>query len=518
MSFQVSRQKQSLINLILALISQVAVVIAGLFLPFAIIRTYGSETNGLVISLQQIITYFTLVEGGLLGATIFALYKPLAQEDRPEVNRILSASRRFYLRVGIYYCFLLLIGMASYPFLIAQTAFSTMEIMALVLLIGVNGATQLWVIGKYKALLIASQYSGIVSILNSGSTVLYSAILIFLAHFQIYVIYAFAAASIAYALRAIAFYIAVKKIHPQINYNADYKGYKLPQKNDVLLQQLLTMLVLNSSVLILTFAKSPMAAISIFAVYNLVLVSLNMIMDSINFSITAGFGNLIASGDMGKLKKTYKEFEVMFQMLWTWMFSCLAVLYLPFIRVYTLRVTDAQYVLPNVCLLFTLIGAIWAIRNQQLTIITAAGKFREIRNGNIIEALLTVIFSIIGFKLFGLVGILASRLLVTVCRAFDFILYSNKYILKMPREFTFGQIGISAINVILFYGIASLAIRSYPDTFLSWTMEAVLCAIVSTVFTLFFRLTFDYRTTILVLKRFRDIVKFTLSKSVSENL
>ena len=510
MSFQVSRQKRSLMNIGLALTSQVAVVIVGMFLPRAIIQAYGSETTGLVTSLQQIITYFTLVEGGLAGATVFALYKPLTQDDRNEVCRILSATKRFYFKVGITYSALLIFAMLIYPFVIAKTRFSMVEIMAFVLLIGVNGATQLWVIGKYKALLMASQYSGVVSVLNSASTVLYCAVLIFLAHFRVYVVLAFSVASIAYIIRAVAFYIAVKKIHPQVNYNVDSKGYKLQQRNDVLLLQLLGMLVMNSSVMILTFAKSPMVTISVFTVYNLVLSSLYMVMDSINSGITAGFGDLIARSDMEKLRKTYKEFEAMFQMLWTWVFSCLAVLYLPFIRVYTLKVTDAQYVLPTVCILFTLIGAFWTIRNQQSILIVAAGRYREIRNGSMIEASLTVILSIVGFMIFGLVGMLVGRLLVTIYRAIDFIIYCNKYVVKISTGFTFWQIGLSIISVGASYAISFLVFRSYPDTIGSWTIEAVRWAAVSAAVMLIFRLVFDCRTTLIVLKRFAQILKNTI--------
>lgn len=518
MSYPVSRQKQSFINVGLAIISQVAVVIVCLFLPRSIIQTYGSETNGLVSSLQQVITYFSLVEGGLLGATIFALYKPLTVDDTNEVSRILSTSKRLYFKAGIIYSALLLIAMFIYPFVIAQTSFSMLEIMALVFFIGVNGTTQLWVIGKYKALLIASQYSGVVSVLNSVSTVLYSILIIVLAHFRIYIIFAFAVASIAYVIRAVIFYIAVRKIHPQINYNAESKGYILPKRNDVLLQQLLMMLVMNSGVLILTFSKSPMWLISIFTVYNLVLSSLNMLMDSINFGITAGFGNLIAFDDREKLKKAYLEFEVMFQMLWTWVFSCLAILYLPFIRIYTNKVSDAQYVMPAVCWLFTLIGAFWTIRNQQSTLITAAGRFREIRNGNIIEASLTIIFSMIGFMTYGLVGMLVGRLLVTIYRALDFIIYNNKFVIRISLRFTFWQIGLSVITIGASYKVLSLVLKSFPVTFLSWTIEAIVCAVISAIVVLMVRLALDFRTTLVVLKRFVFISKKSLSRKSAVNL
>lgn len=518
MSFQVSRQKQSMINIGLAFISQVTVVIVGMFLPRAIIQAYGSETNGLVTSLQQIIAYFTLVEGGLAGAIIFALYKPLAQDNREELCRILSATKRFYFKIGIAYSALLILAMLTYPFVIAKTSFSITEIMAFVLIIGMNGATQLWVIGKYKALLMASQYSGVVLALNSATTILYCTILIFLAHFHIHVVLAFTVASIAYVIRAVVFYIAVKKIHPEVNYNANSQGYMLHQRNDVLMQQLLSMLVMNSSVIILTFAKSTMETISVFTVYSLVLSSLFMVMDSINTGITAGFGDLIARNDIQKLRKTYKKFEVMFQMLWTWVFSCLVVLYLPFIRIYTLEVTDAQYVLPTVGILFTLIGAFWTIRNQQSILIVASGRYREIRNGSIVEASLTVILSMLGFMIYGLVGMLVGRLIVTIYRALDFVIHCNKYVVKIPMGFTFWQISLSIISIGASYAVSFLVLQSYPDSFISWTIVAIRWAAVSAAIMLSLRLIFDYRMTLGVLRHFTLVLKNTLLRKAVVNV
>lgn len=507
MSFRVSRQKHSLINVVLALVSRVAVIIAGLFLPFTIIQVYGSETNGLVSSLQQIIAYFILVEGGLIAASVFALYKPLSQDNTKEVNLILSATKRFYYKAGIAYCCLLFIAMAGYPYVIAKTAFSEAEVMALVLFIGMNGVTQLWFNGKYKPLLLASQYSGVVSVINSASTVLYCIIIIILAQLRVYVIYTFAVASFAYIARALAFHFATKKIHPHVDFNVESKNYNISQKNDVLLQFFLDMLVMNSGVILLTIVRAPMEIISVFTVYNLVLASLYMLMDSINTGIAAGFGDLIARDDAEKLSKTYKEFETIFQMIWTWVFSCLSILYLPFIRVYTLKVTDVQYVLPTDCLLFTLIGAFWTIRNQQSILINAAGKYNEIRNGSVIEAALTGTLSLVGFKMFGLTGLLGGRLLATVYRAMDFVLICNKHIVKIPIHFTLWQIGLSMATVCVSYAILTLVFTSYPDSIGAWMIEAVFCATINALIMVAVRMVFDQGTTLSVLQRVGQILR-----------
>ncbi len=110
MSINMSRQIRSLANTCLAMISQIMIIIVGFFLSQVLIKNYGSETNGLISSLQQIIAYFTLAEAGLLGTTTFALYKPLAENNLYEVKRILAAAKKFYHSAGIIYFILLTVS------------------------------------------------------------------------------------------------------------------------------------------------------------------------------------------------------------------------------------------------------------------------------------------------------------------------------------------------------------------------------------------------------------------------
>ena len=65
MKMKVGRKKQSIINIVLSLLSQIVTVMVGMLLPRALMVNYGSETNGLITSMQQVINYLTLIEGGL---------------------------------------------------------------------------------------------------------------------------------------------------------------------------------------------------------------------------------------------------------------------------------------------------------------------------------------------------------------------------------------------------------------------------------------------------------------------
>ena len=70
-----SRTKNFLGNTFASVINQVVILISGFIVPNLMLHAYGSEVNGLTSSISQFITYFSLVEAGLSGASIYALYK-----------------------------------------------------------------------------------------------------------------------------------------------------------------------------------------------------------------------------------------------------------------------------------------------------------------------------------------------------------------------------------------------------------------------------------------------------------
>ena len=70
------------------------------------LTVYGSEINGLVSSITQFILYLTLIEVGLSGATIYSLYKPIADNDTYSINRVITAAKNFYYRTGFLFYFI----------------------------------------------------------------------------------------------------------------------------------------------------------------------------------------------------------------------------------------------------------------------------------------------------------------------------------------------------------------------------------------------------------------------------
>ena len=75
------KNKETLLNMISGLILQFFTLLSGFILPRIILTFFGSEVNGLVSSLNQFLSYISLVEGGITGVIMANLYEPIVKRD-----------------------------------------------------------------------------------------------------------------------------------------------------------------------------------------------------------------------------------------------------------------------------------------------------------------------------------------------------------------------------------------------------------------------------------------------------
>lgn len=472
-----SRRKKSLQNVVVSLISEIAVALVGLLLPQAIILNYGSRANGLITSLQQLLQYFTLIEGGLSGAAVFALYKPLAEGDTPQIRRILSAARSLYTRIGSVY--VLITGTAAilYPFFIADSGYPHWVVTLLFCLIGMNGATQLFFIGKYKVLLNASQNNRYVVLLNAISTILFSLVIIAASYCRVHILVAVLLSSMAYLFRSLCFWLVSRRLYPEYHFERTPEPYTFRNQREVFVQQILSMLVMNACILILSFSRTDMAEISVFTVYNMVLTAIYMLINVVPNGVSASFGDLIARNDRIRLQQVYAEYELLYQIFWAIVFSCVSTLYAPFMFLYTSGVADADYIRPGLCMLFSIMGGIWAIRIQQSVVIVAAGKYKEIQRNSIVEAILAVLLPAAGLYIAGLEGMMVGRVLAALYRMVDFIRFNHRDVLGMPALVSVKGI-VASIGIVLVINLLHRRLMQYIqiDSYIKWGAYAIVVA------------------------------------------
>ena len=112
------RSKKTVINTIMSLLEELVAIVSGFILPRLILSFFGSQYNGLTTSITQFLACSVLLRAGIGGATRAALYKPLAEKDKSQVDSIVKATNIFMQKIAGILIIAIIAFAAIYPFLI----------------------------------------------------------------------------------------------------------------------------------------------------------------------------------------------------------------------------------------------------------------------------------------------------------------------------------------------------------------------------------------------------------------
>ena len=114
--------------------------------------------------------------------------------------------------------------------------------------------------------------------------------------------------------------------------------------------------------------------------------------------------------------------------------ACMGVLLIPFISVYTIDMKDVQYVRPVIAALFTLLVFLQNVRIPGLTIICAAGHYKETRYQAGLEAAINIVVSLALVWSMGMTGVLIGTVCSYGYRSFEIILYTNRHLIRNCKD------------------------------------------------------------------------------------
>ncbi|QDH19703.1 hypothetical protein [Saccharibacillus brassicae] len=450
------RTKRALYNTLTAIFMQLVNFGAGLIIPRLIIQSYGSDVNGLVVSVVQFIGYLYLIEVGISGALTFSLYKPLTEGDSGSVNRILAAAKKTYRQVGLYAAGIVLVMMFVYPLFVMGEQVKYLDVLILVGAVGSASLLNYFTIAKYNALLTASQANYVLSLFRIVYLVANTVIIVSLVQAGVHYSLVYTAALGAQVLQAAGITFYVKRKYPDVRFDVEPDMSALANRNNVLVHELSRMAVFGSPVILLTLFAA-LTDVSIYSIYALVFTGINMMIGVFNNGFTAGFGQLFTRKELhDNLRVSYSQYELLFYMILTFVYSCAWILGLPFVHVYTNGISTTDYEDAIVLMLFVGIGVLENWKIPQSTLIIAAGHFKQTRHRAIIEAVIVLIASTILVFPLGLKGVLIGSMLGLAYRAID-LLYAHQLIgvsfrptlMRLIRVFVTGAIIILPFETIL---------------------------------------------------------------------
>ncbi len=462
------RTRQALKNMIASLLLQVVLAVSGIIVPRFFTALYGSPVNGLVSSISQFITYMGLVEAGIGAAGTVALYGPITRNETDEINGIISAARTFYLRSGAIFVALVAALVLFYPYAVKNEIQNVVFIRTMILVLSFNGIVDYFYLGKYRVLLQADQRGYIISIAQMVGTVVMMVGSIMLMELGASALLVKSVTAVVYLLRSVVVAVYVKRHYPQISFQAPPKMSAFSQRWAALLHQIVGMIVNNAAVVLMTlFVRvNALVEISVYSVYNLVGYSLSALMTSISNGLGSGFGQVISQNEKEVLKKSYSSYEFLFFTVIFIAYTCMLVLLFPFIKLYSADFADAQvYARWELVFLFSLAGLIQCIRLPGLTVICAAGHYKQTQWRAILEAAINLIVSLALIGPMGLTGVMIGICLSYLYRTTDVIFYTAKYFIDGSLGQTFKRL---MSNGVVFAVMVWLGFRFIPQQISSW--------------------------------------------------
>ena len=471
------RSKKAVKNIITSLLQQIVTVICGLIVPRAIIGTFGSSVNGLISSITQFLSYITLLEAGIGPVIKSALYKPIANKDKTQIEKILRASQKFFRVIsGIFIVYLIALCFI-YP-LIVSTEFETGYTISLILIIAISTFSEYFFGMVYRLYLQAEQKTYITSTIQIGTTILNAILVIILIKFGSSIQVVKLGSAFVFVLRPILQNIYVKKKY-NINFKNVKEKYELKQKWDGLAQHIASVVHNNTDIAILTIFTNT-AEVSVYSVYLYVVTGIKNLVQALTGGVDASFGDMIAKDEQENLNRSFRTYELFYFTLITIVYIITLVMILPFVEVYTNGVTDANYYRPIFAILITLAEFMWSIRLPYSGITLAAGHFKQTNKGAWVEVFTNLIISIALVFKFGMIGVAIGTLVAMTIRTIEFMYHTSKYILKRSQMENVKRVAILIIETLImvpigFYISSFIEVNSY----ISWIGLAILVGIIA---------------------------------------
>lgn len=463
------RGKKLALNTITSLGLQVVSVICGFILPRLILESFGSDVNGLVNSITQFLGVITLLDLGVGAVVQSALYKPLADNNTNMISKIYVSANKFFRRLAEILLVYVVLLMIFYPMLVNKS-FGHMYTALLIAAICISSFAQYY-FGIVNSLLLNADQRGYIQYVAQIITLILNT-------FACYIIIKLGASiqivklttSLIFLLRPLFLVFYVKK-HYSIDPKITYTDEPIKQKWNGMAQHFASYVLNGTDNIVLTMF-STLGNVSIYSVYNVVIIGVKNALLSVTNGFQSLIGEMLAKKETMKLNAFFGFVEWFLHTGTTLVLGCTGVLIVDFVRVYTYGINDADYIQPLFAVLITIANAGHCLRLPYNILILAAGHYKQTQSNYIIAMILNIVVSIATVKMWGLVGVAIGTLIAMAYQTVWMAKYDSKNIICWPFKNFLKQCGIDAITVI----IASLATFKIPMlsvSYVSWFLLAI---------------------------------------------
>ena len=465
-------------NLFFGIGGEVLIMAMGIILPRFILVSFGSEINGITATITQIFTYIALLEAGIGNASLNCLYKNIADADRGGICTTVSATRKYFRRLVPGYVFCVTLFLIVYP-LVAETEVPAQTIRMIILIQGLTGVLNFFFTNTYIQLLIADGRSYITSNLMLMVKAVATALQILLIGLGFDIVSVQLSLLVANIIKAAIVYFYVRRVYPWLTKDPAADIKILAQRGALVVHEISGVIFQSTDVFIISVFCSLKEA-SVYTIYNLVFSNFSrvstMLFQGIDFTLGAQYHS-----DLQKYTKLHDLYEMLLVCIVTTLLSAACMVILPFVRLYTAGVTDVNYIIPILPILFSLIQILSTGRTVASKLITISGGAKDTVANAITETAINLVTSIVLVNLIGMPGVLLGTIAALLYRTNDIILYANLKILKRKpwRAYKTMVVNLATFAVVTAVAYAfPMTITNYLEFFVKGVQALGITALV----------------------------------------
>ncbi len=473
-----NRTKKLAYNTVFSLIFQITSIFCGFILPRFILKYFGSDVNGLVNSISQFLGIISFLELGMGAVVQSSLYKPLTEKNNELISKIYASAYKFFRKLALILLVYIIVLCAAYPFIKRQ--FGWVYTAALIAAMSISLFSQYY-FGIVDRLLLTADQKGFIQYTSQTLTlVLNTVACVVLIKLGAGIHIVKLTTSVIFLFRPLFLHWYVKK-HYVIDRKIKYDEEPIRQKWNGAAQHLSAVVLDGTDQIVLTLFAS-FADVSVYSVYHLVIYGVKNLFMSMTNGIQALIGELWAKQDREALNSTFRYTEWLIHTGTVFIFGCTAVLVLPFVKVYTLGIEDADYAQPLFAFLITAAHAGHCLRLPYSIMILAAGHYKQTQRCYIIASFLNIALSIAAVKWFGLIGVAIGTLAAMLYQTVRMAVYCSKNLLNRPVSAFLKQLITDVVIFAAVYFVSFRLTMGNTDYF-SWTVLAVKVCIISAIIT-----------------------------------
>lgn len=475
-----SRTNKLFKNLIWELGYYAAVVLLGFLAPRYIIMVYGSEVNGLSSAINQILNVILLLQAGATTASVYSLFKPIANSDMETVASSLAATEAFFRRISLAFAILMVLS-AFATALCLESQIEKNNILIAFLIMGTKSFLDLLFTSKFRVVFTAFQQKFILSIATLVEQIIYYVLVFITLAFHLHFLFMY-----IWLLLGCIIKIVILKISYQRKYSSiipKHRGKpsgKIPGRTYSLANEVSHSVVTSSITIIISFMYG-LQEVSIYSVYALVSSALSLVSTALLSSFTPSFGDLVASGNQKGSTRVFTIFQFIYIILNAFMMMCMVYLLVPFVSLYTGDVAEVSYNNVVLAILLAVYGMISAVRVPYNCIVSSCGYFKETWTQPVVTALFSLVISIVA-------GLIRYELILLG----PIVFYSVNYVYQHIRlghlcphlisNRSFVIVGFALLNVAIAALLAIIA--PLPPGLMSFVIGIVLAMTASMLFLL----------------------------------